>query len=389
MSPAFTPDGGVSGHYSTVLNAAIRRAVRCTGLAINSFIRASRAFGKTNRENFLRNRHTFGAVLAATLGATLVLASPTLLAAKPGGGGGSGDACNTPGLDFPAFAYRIPGSGRNPSTINVADATGKCSRMVTAGSNPKFSYPIDGTANKGRVVWLEGNTIYAVDLTVGAGNIITVDARRPLTVNAGCCALDLSKDGQTVYFTDTDTSLATLNVRTLSVNQIFALPSGDLSWFFMEASVNGDGTQLYATKYGFQSPNEGASQLVRVDLTTAPATAVLLREWLSHPGYGANIFSPAADQYADRVAFLLYIEGTNNCTPLVVTNRDGTPLIYGPTVPARYGQVPTWVGNNVVMVRRGPMDGSGKCGSTTSLAQIDLTTNAETVLTTGYNPNGR
>ena len=262
--------------------------------------------------------------------------------------------------------------------------------MLTAGSNPKFSYPVNGT-NKGRVAWLEGSTIYAVDFTVGAGNIITVDPRRQLYVNAGCCSLDLSKDGQTVYFTDTDTSLATLDVLTLSVNQIFALPSGDMSWFFMEASVNGDGTQLYATKYGVQSPNDGGSQLVRIDLppAPAPATEVLLRQWLPHTGYGANIFSPAADQYADRVAFLMYIEGTNNCTQLVVTDINGTPVISGPTVPARYGQVPTWVGNNVVMVRRSPMDGSGKCGSTSSLAQIDLTTNAETVLTTGYNPNGR
>ena len=73
------------------------------GVVMNNLIRASRAMLQSNRENFSMNRHTFGAVLAATLGATLALASPTLLAAKP-----NADPCLQPGIDFPAFTYVRP-----------------------------------------------------------------------------------------------------------------------------------------------------------------------------------------------------------------------------------------------------------------------------------------
>ncbi len=269
----------------------------------------------------------------------------------------------------------------------VADATGKCSRMLMAGSQPKLSYPVDG--NKGRVVWRENySTIYAVDFTVGANSTITVGEKRLLYANPGCCSLDLSRDGQAVYFTDTDTSLATLDIVSLSVNQIFALPPSDMSWFFQQVSVNGDGTQLYATRTGDQL-NSGASKLVRIDLTTTPATEIILREWPQQTGYGSHVFSPAANQYDDRVAFNEYILGSNNCTPLVVTDRDGIPIGPAAGVATRYGKFGTWVGDNVVMERRGPMDGSGRCANTTSLSQIDPATNAETVLITGYQPNGR
>jgi hypothetical protein len=55
----------------------------------------------------------------------------------------------------------------------------------------------------------------------------------------------------------------------------------------------------------------------------------------------------------------------------------------------RVGRDPTWVGNDVVMQRRTPMDGSGKCSSTTSISTIDLDSSTETVLVTGHNPDGR
>lgn len=331
------------------------------------------------------NRHAICATFVATICATLALVSATAVAGKPV----PQDACAT-ATDFPAFAYLIPASGNKPHTIYVADLTGKCSRTLIAGRSPKFSYPVPALSKTGRVVFFGGSasSIDTVDFTVGAGNTVTVGPTSSLPVIRGCCALDLSKDGQTVYFSDTDSSLAKFEFGTRQVTQIYALPPEDASWAFQQVSVNGDGKQLYATRTGNQL-NSGASKLVRIDLTTTPATEIILREWPQQDGYGAQFFSPAANQYDNRVAFHEYIVGTNNCTPLVVTDMDGIPIPPAPGATARYGKFGTWVGNNVVMERRGPMDGSGKCASTTSLSQIDPTTGAETVLITGYQPNGR
>ena len=330
------------------------------------------------------NTQTACSTFVATLGAALGLASTIAVAGKAV----PIDACaNVAPADFPAFVYYLQASGNKPRTMYLADTTGKCSRLLMAGAAPKLSYPVDGVANKGRVVFKDGSYLAKIDFIVGAGNTITVGEKKWLRENMGCCSLDLSKDGQTVYFSDTNTSLATLVIGSGSVNQIYALPPSDMSWFFQQVSVNGDGTQLYATKTGDQL-NSGASKLVRIDLTTTPATEIILREWPQQTGYGAHAFSPAANQYDDRVAFNEYILNSNNCTPLVVADGNGSPILPASGASARYGKFGTWVGDNVVMERRGPMDGSGKCASTTSLSQVYPGTNAETVLITGYQPNG-
>lgn len=320
-------------------------------------------------------------IMVATFGAALALASAPAMAGKPV----PTDACAT-AVGFPAFAYYLQASGNKPRTMYVADETGKCSRTLMAGMSPKFSYPVG--ENKGRVVWRDGSAIVMADFTVGTGNTIVVGAKSTLREYVGCCALDLSKDGQTVYFSDTDSSLARLAIPSGAEIQIYALPSNDASWFFQQVSVNGDGTQLYATRTGIQL-NNGASKLVRIDLTAISAAEYILREWPAQTGYGAHVFWPAANQNDDRVAFNEYTVGTNNCTPLVITDRDGIQSFPASGDPARYGRSGTWVGDNVVMERRGPMDGSGKCASTTSLSRIYPATNAETVLVTGYQPNGR
>lgn len=320
---------------------------------------------------------------------TLAAMSPAAMAAKPGGG--ATDPCLAAGIDFPAFTY-WKASGK-ALQIFVADATAKCSRAVATVStsvSPAFSYPVDSTSDRGRVVWREGTTIYKADFTVSSGNVVSTGAKVAINTAAGCCAVDLSQDGRTVYFSDTGTSLATLDVSTGAVNRVYELPANDQEWYFMTASVNGSGTQLFATKYGNQS-NAGASMLVRIDLPpdTAPVTQTVLRTWVAHPGYGANVFSPAVNTHDGRVAFLEYIEGSNNCTQLVVTDPNGNLLFPAANLPKRFGRWPTWVGDDVVLERRGPMDGSGKCTTTDSIARVELATNAETVLTGGYGPNGR
>jgi hypothetical protein len=90
-----------------------------------------------------------------------------------------------------------------------------------------------------------------------------------------------------------------------------------------------------------------------------------------------------------RVAFNDYNVNTNNCTPLTVTYYCGNQLFPTSLTTERVGRDPTWVGNDVVMQRRTPVDGSGKCSSTTSISLIDLDSSAEKLLVTGHNPDGR
>lgn len=320
------------------------------------------------------------------VGVTLTLA--TAEAAK--GGGGGTDPCQQAGLDFPAFVYRNI-SGKT-HTVYVTDAQGKCKRVVTTSSislsAPKLSYPIDGMTNKGRIIFFQGaGAVHAVDFTVGAGNTVSPTSKRQLLITDGCCSLDLSRDGQTIYFSDTGTSLARVPVATpFNPQRIYALPPEDSSWFLTLGSVNGDETKIFATKMG-SGDKAGGSQLVRIDLETQ--TAIVLREWLPQDGYGANPFWPSADKHSPRVAFNDYILNSNNCTPLTVTDYDGNELFPSTFTMDRMGRDPTWVGDEVVMQRRTPMDGSGKCSTSTSISMIDLDNNAETALVTGYNPDGR
>jgi len=319
--------------------------------------------------------------LVGTLAAILVCVAPCSVAqaAKPSGG-----AC-TSAADFPAFAYRVASS--RTSTIYIADATGQCSRALTSGQVPKFSYPVDGIGNKGRVVWLQGQSILAADFTVGSGNTLSGISVRTLLTTAGCCALDLSKDGRTVYFSLSDTTLAKMDVAGTG-GPVTVFTSSSPTWFYQIASLNADGTRLFATKTGFGA-SAGASQLVRIDLDSAPVQETVLRASVPQAGYGASPFWPSADPNSNRIAFHEYVVNSDNCTPLTVTDYDGNELDTAGFSVERYGRDPTWVGGRIVMQRRNPMNGSGACSSTTSLSQVVLESNEESVLLTGHNPDGR
>lgn len=307
-----------------------------------------------------------------------VLLVSTADAAKPGGG--AGDACAT-ATDFPAFAFDV--ANAKTRTIYLADSTGKCIRTLTSGRQPKFSYPVDGSSNKGRVVWRDsGSVIKAADFTVAPGNTLSGIAVRTLVSNAGCCLYDLSKDGSTLYFSVSDSVLAKLDVAgTGGPTNLFA---SDTDWFYQMGSINGDGTLLFATKTGYGA-NGGASRLVKINLGVVPAEETILRE----AGFGANPFWPSADPHSARIAFHEYVLNSNNCSPLTVTNYDGNELDTAGFNVERYGRDPTWVGGRIVMQRRSPMNGSGTCSTTTSLAEVILESGQETVLTTGYYPDGR
>ena len=145
------------------------------------------------------NKHEICSQLLATLGVGLTLVAVPTMAAKPGGGIDE-SLCDT-GLDFPAFTYRQL-SGKD-QIISVADASGKCSRVVYKSSSNAgslgagaFSYPVSGmsTNNVGRVVWPDGNAIWSIDFTV-TGSSIQVGTKRKI-YDGFLTSLDWSKDGE-------------------------------------------------------------------------------------------------------------------------------------------------------------------------------------------------
>ena len=341
--------------------------------------------------------HAVGWTVVAIFGAALASASAPAVAGKPAPP--PTNPCGAAGLDFPAFTYKSQATNSKSSTIYVSDSSGKCSRSIatTAGSvaQPKFSYfndPVASSTYTGRVVWKEGQSIFAVDFSVGAGNTVSVQNKRALYLTSGCCVLDLSEDGRTVYFTDTNTSISKLDVALpnnppTSPTTVYAL--SDQAWYFASASVNGNETQLFATKNG-TGADSGGSQLVRIDLATAtaPATETRLRESLPRTGYGTHAFSPAANKHGEGVAFIEYIEGTSNCTPLVVTDNDGLALVPAAFTTERLGKFPTWVGVNVVMEPRASMVRLS-CADTTSIAQVAPDGTETVLLTQGNRADGR
>ena len=143
----------------------------------------------------------------------------TLFAIQPK----TADPCAVTGLVFPGFAYQKQNSGSG-STIYVADSTGKCIRTIAnwpaTPQDMSFSYPIVGSANRGRVIWRgSGTTIVGVDFTV-AGNAIVLDPLRTIYSPSGCCLADLSRDGQTLYFSLPNGALATLDLATSNASPV-------------------------------------------------------------------------------------------------------------------------------------------------------------------------
>lgn len=295
------------------------------------------------------------------------------------------DPCAGPGLDFPAFVYwrQVGSSGE----LVLADATGTCVRKLQ--DNPtsrvaRFSYPVDGQANKGRVVWGQFPTM-ALDFTVGAGNSITADA--PRAVDAGCCVTDLSLDGRDIFFIRDGNAITRMQVDSPGSETVLHVLS-EPDWVLGNVTLNGGGTQVFGTKAasGYDNPDRGHTKLVRIDLTTGSET--VLRDSPARDGYGGHPFWPAADKRADRVAFMDLISGADRCNPLVVTDYYGAESYRGSDA-GGVGQRPTWLGNRVVMERLLPSSGRYQCRESGSIEVIDLVTGAGIDLVSGSNPDGR
>jgi len=294
----------------------------------------------------------------------------TLFAVQPK----TADPCAVSGLVFPGFAYRKQNSN-NSWTIYVADTTGKCSRaIVSTPFNPftmSFSYPIAGTLNRGRVIW-KNNGITGVDFTT-SGNTIALDPQRTIYPSAGCCLAELSRDGQTLYFSLTDHVLATLDLSFSNSTPVSFYTFTTTPYGAQRGSVNGDQTYLFIEELEADS----SESLVRLTLPPAPVIRTVL------PTYANGPYWVAANIDDGRIAFLEYVTGTNYCGQLVVTDSDG---LSRQIFPNRYGKFATWLGNNVLMERES-VDRKGNCSLTGTISKV-APDNTETVLTNGTGPNG-
>ena len=295
----------------------------------------------------------------------------TLFAVQPK----TADPCAVSGLVFPGFVYRKQNSN-NSWTIYVADTTGKCSRTVAnSAATPHpiaFSYPISGATNRGRVTWKDSGGVVGVDFTA-SGNTIAVEPLRTIHSPTGCCLADLSRDGQTLYFSLTNTVLAKLDLSSPDASPVPFYTFDTTPYGAQRGSVNGDQTFLFLEELEADS----TTKLVRLSLPPAPVIRTVL------PTFANGPFWVAANLDDGRIAFLEYVAGTNYCGQLVVADSDG---LSRQIFPNRYGKFATWLGSNVLMERES-VDRRGNCSLTGTISQV-TPGNTETVLTTGTGPNG-
>jgi WD40 repeat protein len=294
------------------------------------------------------------------------------------------DPCAVDGLDFPAFAFaRASGTTQE---IAVSDATGTCVRpllLVTDGYSAQhlaFSYPVDGTTDRGRVIWWEGSVIVGADFTV-AGTNVAVSNRRVFVADlpsGTCCALDLSPDGSYIFASSSGGTLARIAVADTTSRAVIKTLDDD-GWF-NNVSVNGDGSSLYVEERRMANNQPGAMQLFRIDLATLQSMLLIA----SNP----TVIYPAADPGSNRFGYTDYVAGSNNCYLLQIADgATGATISYGQP---RYGKSPTWYRGKVLVEGYKAGKGGGlRCDFTGFVTEVDPLTSAEKPLVRGWYPDGR
>lgn len=309
----------------------------------------------------------------------------------------TGDACATPGLEFPAFIYWKDG-GNQTRDYYVADSTGVCSRRVITGQRggqlARFSYPVAGNLNLGRIVYLDydGTThsISAVDFDVQGTNI---DIRPKYNVTvAGPSTMDLSPDGQILYYSVTASS----NDATVLTGHLYklAIPTevgtagteiyAETGSVIQTLSVTADGSAIYASQnYPFGSPPLYAGyRIVRINVATAASVVV------TQGATGDTYFLAANDSTAStRFAFSQSLSASGiQCSQVNVGNWEtaGATLT---ALPA-YARRLTWYGGNILVDGYKPPDRRGQCASTGMITRVSPT-GAVVPLVRGLDPDGR
>lgn len=167
------------------------------------------------------NKHMVHGTLIALIGATLALVSAAALAAKP--------APPPPPPPTPTSCVGVPGVGVFPamvysktkyktvkrgggttvydgSDVFLADSNGKCSILILGSTyQVAFSYRQIGT--EARVAFVEASGIRLMKFSVANGSVGPLPLSpsivyTPSSTPAGVNDVELSADGQTIYFTE-------------------------------------------------------------------------------------------------------------------------------------------------------------------------------------------
>jgi hypothetical protein len=302
------------------------------------------------------------------------------------------DPCDVIGLEFPAFTYRQ--ANATGVSIYVADASGKCSRLLFSASPgvqmPRFSFPVDGTSNRGRVVWRDNTQILGGDFTV-SGTTVSVEPPYTILPSAGCCALDLSPKGDFLYVSTIDnpevydplTNSRTIKKISIASPQsqafIKTIIGYDDGWF-VSATVNGDESALYVEERRASGTQILGRELIRIDLGTLLSTVLVPN--------GINPMYAAADSESNLIVYTDTVAGSGGCRALQVANgTTGATISYGQP---RYGTHSSWYGGNVLTNGYKPAKGGGlRCDATGMVTEVDAATSAETPLVRGVDPDGR
>lgn len=309
--------------------------------------------------------------------ALLLCAEPAMAQKKPGGGT---ETC----VGFPAFIYWQQSA--KSQQIFVADQNGKCARPVvlvtgTGGASAaRFSMV---TPTLGRVVFPDaGGVVSAVDFTVN-GTSIQVQPRRPVAV-WGCCTLDLSSDGLSLYVPTEKDSAGITTLYKISVDgsaQPVPIRTLDGIWNFVGISVDRTGAIVYTDEEELSGPGK---RLMRIDVGSTEGPVELVE------GNGGRAsYYPAADLAvgADRFAYAYYLAGLDRCFDIRVASSNGQAA--APLAPTRYGTRLTWLLGSLLATERKPPDSTGRCAATGNVARISADGTSSTVLVRGYDPDAR
>lgn len=290
------------------------------------------------------------------------------------------DPCDIADISFPAFVF-LKGSGTTQQ-VYVADATGTCTRSLfkvtdgySASSSLSFSYPVSGSSDRGRVVWLEGTQVVGGDFTVSGTNVI-LGSRQTFVTGVDCCALTLSPTGDFLYVSAAQRTLSKVSVENPAIRSVIKTLADD-GWF-QTVTSNGDESALYVEERRMQGTQPTGRQLIRIDLASLAST-LLVPDNVSQ-------FWPAADPGSNRIAYTFHLVGSNNCYQLqVMDGTTGALISFGQP---RYGTGATWVNGMILSNGYSQPSRRNQCASTGQVTQVDPATGSETQLINGWDPDG-
>ena len=311
----------------------------------------------------------------------------------------SNDPCAAPQIDFPAFTFRGP-TEATEEVIYVADASGTCIREIgqftpaaTDAYTTVFSYPVAGTADVGRIAWLEGSDrlIYSLTFLV-TGTTVTPFGEELLHQRVGphIRALDMSKDGSTVYaaldsLDPTDSyRVVAVTVSDRSFRDVYVGPADSSDITSMAVSESG---ALFVSQ---EPPNAGvptdvAWQILRIDPGCATPSCAIVIATANDAGVG-QMGGVAASLVDDLLVY--EHSGITACSPVLqAISKSGGPVLNS-AVPF-YGRRSSWYDGKVLTNGIKLVKGRHNCQITSTINQIDPVTGAVKELVRGFDADGR